>query len=268
MGRARDPSPPSLLIAAHSDTLKRIGQQLNAEDLSALLDDLVRELDSEKIRRTTQLNSLNEIVLILNANRPSAVHHLVSHRFFTLVLGTVERLLRQLHSNYRLSEEKIFVLRNLIILITGVVQSSDDLADIVHWLKDSAFLRTLAKCLKRLPDIYKIGSNQRVMKQFKRLLRVFCNIQKRLPVGVDNDLFAPLLKPVMNCLASSTYMDLFLNLTTQDQKLTAEQHFFLITCAHFLTTYKGNTRLSYQSRERYRSTRPRSTLEQGHHPIS
>ena len=246
MGRGRDPSPPSLLIAAHCDTLKRIDQQLSVEDLSALLDDLVRELDSKQIRRTTQLNSLNEIVLILNSNWPSAVPNLVPHRFFAFVLDTVERLLRQIRRDFRLREEKIFVLRNLIILIIGIVEHSSDLTDVVHWLNDSAFLRTFAKCLKHLPEICKIDNNQRLMKQFKRLLRVVCNIQKRLPAGFDSDIFVHLLKPVMNCLASPTYMDLFLNFPTEAQRLTPEQNFFLVKCAHFLTTYNGNTRLPEQ----------------------
>ncbi len=77
------PEAPSLLIAAHCSTIQRKATRLDEQELSAILDDLVRELNSTISHPPTYFNSLNEIVLSLNSTSLPSLISINSHyKFF------------------------------------------------------------------------------------------------------------------------------------------------------------------------------------------
>lgn len=240
--RERDPSPPSLLIAAHCSTVRRKSDRIDIKELSAILDDFVRELNSSPLRLTTYLNSLNESVKTLNATFPPALLRMPSHYFFTLVRNRIRSLLEQLTSTNRLSDQEIYVLRNCAILIHDLVERVDDVSKLLHWITDHTFLDALANCLNHTNRIFKPNQNKNIIKQITRLLSLFCNIQERLPLPLHQTLFERLLQPTINCLTSTTYVKLFQNLKCDSSRLTEEQKLFLIRCPHFLTSYNGRSR--------------------------
>ncbi|UJR27361.1 hypothetical protein I4U23_008653 [Adineta vaga] len=237
--RERDPSPPSLLIAAHCSTIRRKPDRLDTKELSAILDDLVRELNSSPLRLTTYLNSLNESVKTLNATFPPALLKIPSHYFFTLVRNRMRHLLEQLCATNRLNDQEIYVLRNCAILLHDLVERADDVSKLLHWVTDASFLDSLGNCLHHMNKIFKTNQNRNIIKQLTRLLSLFCNVQERLPLSLHQALFERLLQPTINCLTSSHYVKLFQNLKCDTSRFTEEQKLYLIRCPHFLTSYNG-----------------------------
>ncbi|CAF0834713.1 unnamed protein product [Adineta steineri] len=237
--RERDPSPPSLLIAAHCSTIRRKPDRLDTKELSAILDDLVRELNSSPLRLTTYLNSLNESVKTLNSTFPPALLKISSHYFFTLVRNRIRNLLEQLCTSSRLNEQEIYVLRNCAILLHDLTEQVDDVAKILHWVTDSTFLDSLGNCLNYINKTFKSNPHRNILKQIIRLISLFCNIQERLPIPLHQALFERLLQPTINCLTSPHYVKLFQNLKATTNRLTEEQKLYLIRCPHFLTSYNG-----------------------------
>ncbi|CAF1004502.1 unnamed protein product [Adineta ricciae] len=237
--RDRDPSPPSLLIAAHCSTIRRKPDRLDTKELSAILDDLVRELNSSPLRITTYLNSLNESVKTLNATFPPALLKIPSHYFFTLVRNRIRHLLEQLCATNRLSDQEIYVLRNCAILLHDLVERVDDVSKILHWVSDATFLESLGNTLNYMSKGLKNSPNRNIIKQLTRLLSLFCDIQERLPLPLHQTLFERLLQPTINSLISPQYVKLFQNLKHDAPRFTEEQKLYLIRCPHFLTSYNG-----------------------------
>ncbi|CAF3589496.1 unnamed protein product [Rotaria sordida] len=233
------PKPPSLLIVAHCSTIRRKTTGIDANELSAILNDCVYEAYSNKFPLKSYLNSLNEIVKTLNSHFPSALLETSSHYFFTLVRNTIRLLLRELYTSYELNNEEIYILRNCTVLIHQVVKKIDDVSKILHWITDESFLDALANCLIHINKISKATENQHIMKQITRLLNILCNIQQRLPINLHQQSFVQLLQPIINCLTSSNYIKLFSNLKANAISLTESQKLFLIKCPYFLTTYNG-----------------------------
>ncbi|CAF3625870.1 unnamed protein product [Rotaria sordida] len=233
------PKPPSLLIVAHCSTIRRKTTGIDANELSAILNDCVYEAYSNKFPLKSYLNSLNEIVKTLNSHFPSALLETSSHYFFTLVRNTIRLLLCELYTSYELNNEEIYILRNCTVLIHQVVKKIDDVSKILHWITDESFLDALANCLIHINKISKATENQHIMKQITRLLNILCNIQQRLPINLHQQSFVQLLQPIINCLTSSNYIKLFSNLKANAISLTESQKLFLIKCPYFLTTYNG-----------------------------
>jgi hypothetical protein len=228
-----------LLIAAHCSTIRRKAKRLDIKELSAILDDFVRELSPITLPLQTYLNSLNKIVTTLNSNLPPILLEISSHYFFIIIRNTIRDLLQQLCVSKKLNEQETYILRNCVLLIHHIVLKINDVSRILHWITDATFLDALANCLNRIDKISKKTQNQRVIKQITRLLGVFCNIQERLPLDFHQTLFVRLLQPTINCLTSSTYMKIFQNFKSNADSFTENQKLFLIKCPYFLTTYNG-----------------------------
>jgi hypothetical protein len=237
--RERDPTPPSLLIAAHCSTIRRKAKRLDTKELSAILDDLVRELNNQTLRLTTYLNSLNEVVKILNSTLPPTLLDLSSHYFFILIRNTIRNLLQQLLISKRLNGQEIYVLRNCVLLVQHLVEKINDVSKVLHWITDATFLDALANCLNKIEKISKKDRNKHAIKQITRLLNMFCNIQEHLPLDLHKTLFVRLLQPTIDCLTSSNYVKLFQNFQSNANSLTVDQKLILIKCPYFLTTYNG-----------------------------
>jgi hypothetical protein len=234
-----DLTPPSLLIAAHCSTIQRKSKTIDTQELSSILDDLVRELNSKTLSSTSYLNTLSEIVHLLNSTSPPSLLSLSSHYFFILIRNTIQSLLHQLHTTYRLNKQEILVLRNCTILLQDLVEKLDDISKLLHWITDATFLDALANCLNRIHQISKADESKLSIKQIVRLVNIFADIQERLPIHLHHNLFVRLLQPTINCLTSSTYIQLFKDLKPSSNSLTAIQKLFLIKCPYFLTSYNG-----------------------------
>lgn len=236
----RIPSPPSLLIAAHCSTIQRKAQRLDAQELSAILDDISRELNTTNLRSTTYLNSVNEIVKSLNTFLPPILPIISSNYFFILIRNTIRNLLQKLSQTKRLSGQEIYVLRNCILLLDHLVDELPDVSKVLYWITDVTFLDALADCLNRIDKILKKHSNRTAIKQIARLVNIFGMIQERLPLDLHRTLFVRLLQPTINCLTSLNYIKFFENFQSNADSLTENQKLFLLKCPYFLTTYNGN----------------------------
>jgi hypothetical protein len=235
----RTPSPPSLLIAAHCSTIRRKAKRLDHQELSAIFEDFSRELTSINLHPITYLNSLNQIVRVLNTYSPPILPTICSHYFFLLIRNTVRDLLQQLLRTRRLNDQEVYVLRNCVLLIDHLVKNLPDVSKVLHWITDATFLDSLADCLNRIDKISKKDSNRRAVKQVARLLNIFCIIQERLPADVHRSLFVRLFQPTINCLTSMNYVKLFHNFQSNSESLTENQKLYLLKCPYFLTTYNG-----------------------------
>ncbi|CAF3376261.1 unnamed protein product [Rotaria socialis] len=230
---------PSLLIAAHCLTIRRKTQRIDIQELSSMLDDLFRELYFKPSDSTAYLNSLNEIVHAFISNSVPTLVSLSSHYFFILVRNAVQSLLQKVCSASQLNLEETSVLRNCIILLENLVKKTNDLSRILPWITDETFVKIVAQSLYHINKISVVNNNKHLIKQITRLLNMFTGIQKRLPWSSHRDLFVPLLQPIINCLTSSTYLQLFRDLKPNSTLLSTIQKFYLIKCPHFLESYNG-----------------------------
>ncbi|CAF1940146.1 unnamed protein product [Rotaria magnacalcarata] len=230
---------PSLLIAAHCLTIRRKTERIGIQELSSMLDDLFRELYFKPSNSTAYLNSLNQIVHAFNSNSIPTLVSLPSHYFFLLVRNAVQSLLQKSCSASQLNSEETSVLRNCIILLENLVKNTNDLSVILPWITDETFVKIIAQSLYHINKIPAVNNNKRLIKPITRLLNMFTGIQERLPWNSHRDLFVPLLQPIINCLTSSTYVQLFQDLKPNSTSLSSIEKFYLIKCPHFLESYNG-----------------------------
>lgn len=237
--RENNPIPLPLLIAAHCSTIRRKTTRIDKTELTAILNDLVRELFANRTPMKIYYNCLNEIIKTLNTNFPSALLEMNSHYFFILIRDTIRNLLQQLHTTNRLSSQEIFALRNCTLLIHHIVKEVEDVSKLLYWITDGLFLDSIANCLSYINKILKANESRHLVKQLTRLLGLISRTQERLPVHLHHSLFVRLLEPTISCLTSSNYYKLFLDLKPKDNTITEMQKLFLIKCPYFLTTYNG-----------------------------
>ncbi len=233
------PAPLSLLIAAHCSTIRRKTVNLDVQELTAILDDLVRELNTAVSHPATYFNSLNEIVLSLNISSPPSLISMYSHYFFIHVRHAVQALLQQLSIRFQLNHLATFALRNCAVLIERLVKKTTDISKVLSWITETTFVETFAECLFKVEKISKANESTRLMRQIIRLLNIFSDIQDRLPLDLHENLFVRLLQPVINCLTSSTYTQLFKTFKSNSTILTPVQKLYFIECPHFFTGYNG-----------------------------
>jgi hypothetical protein len=244
--RENNPTPLPLLIAAHCLTIRRKSKRLDIDELTSILDDFVRELNTKISPLSTHLNSINKILRIFNTNSPPILSEITSHYFFIIIRNTIQNLLQQLSVSKKLNEQDIYTLRNCTIFIHHLVKQIKDVSKILHWITDGTFLDTLANCLNHIDKISKKNQNQRIIKQIARLLDLFCNIQERLPLDFHQKFFVALLQPTLHCLTSSNYVKLFKSFNSNVDKFTEKQKLYLIKCPYFLTTYNGKYYFRYK----------------------
>lgn len=235
------PGPLPLLISAHCSTIQRKGAQVDAQELSAILDDFVRELNTIVSHSPTYFNSLNEIILTLNVALPPAMLSLSSNYFFVLVRNSIQVLLQELYTKFQLNDLATYVLRNCVLMLEHVVTEITDVSKLLHWITDLTFMETIGHCLYQIDRIAQISDSRRFLKQISRLLDIFIVIQERLPPDEHNSMFARLLEPVIRCLTSASYVHTFKDLKTNCRVLNPYQKLLLTGCPHFITCYNGKT---------------------------
>ncbi|CAF2412789.1 unnamed protein product [Rotaria sp. Silwood2] len=229
----------SLLVAAHCSTIRRKADRINTEELSAMLNDLFRELYFNSVNSTAYLSSLHQIVHSLNSTSIPSLKSVHSHVFFLLVRNTIQSLLQKLYTLYQLDDQEISILRNCIILLEYLVKNVDDISIILHWIADVTFTDSLVICLYQINKISNASNSKRLIKQIGHLINMFSRVQERLPWKLHQSLFVRLLQPTIDCLTSTTYVQLFTDLKPNSTSLTELQKLFLIKCPYFLETYNG-----------------------------
>jgi hypothetical protein len=239
--QVRNSSPSSSLIAAHCSTIRRKIARIDIQELTGILNDLVRELAGKNTSRPAYLNSLNEIIQALNSHSSAALLSISSHYFFVLVRNALRDLLGKLLKKFQLNLNEIYVLRNCVLLFETIVKNIENVSKILHWLTELSFIDTFGQCLNEMQSILKANNNKRILKQLARLLNLFANIQERLPLDSHQNYFVRLLQPTINNLTSLTFQELFRNLKFNASSLTAKEKFYLIKCPYFITSYNGKT---------------------------
>ncbi|CAF3415172.1 unnamed protein product [Rotaria sp. Silwood1] len=236
----RNTMSPSLLVVAHCSTIRRKAERIDVQELSAMLNDLFRELYFNSANPTAYLNSLYQIVHSLNSTSIPSLTSVHSHIFLLLVRNTIQTFLQKLHTTYKLDDQEIHVLRNCNLLLENLVKNIDDISVIISWITDVAFLDTLGICLYQINTISNARNGKRFIKQIAHLVNMFSRIQERLPWKLHQNFFVRLLQPIIDCLTSTTYVQLFIDLKAQSTSLTELQKLFLIKCPYFLETYNGS----------------------------
>ncbi|CAF0910631.1 unnamed protein product [Rotaria sordida] len=231
-------SPP-LLVAAHCSTIRRKANRIDEQELTAMLNDLFRELYFNSINPTIYLKSLYEVLHALNSTSISSLISLHSHTFFLLIRNTIQTLLQKLYTTYQLNDQEISVLRNCILLLENLVEDIDDVSKILPWITDKAFIDASAICLYQINKILNMNNSHRVIKLVVHLINMFARIQECLSWDLHQSLFVRLLQPTIDCLTSTTYVQLFKDLKPDSTSLTELQKLFLIKCPYFLETYNG-----------------------------
>lgn len=237
---SRAPSPPSLLIAAHCATIRRKAERIDVDELRAILSDLVRELKSRPLRPATYLNSLGEILRALHSKLPPSIVSLTSHPFFLVIRTNIGYFLQQLYRTYKLKQQEIHVVRHCVSLFEQLIKQMTDLSKIRVWITDVLFLDALGNCLQQIDSIHAADDTHLYVKQIMRLVNMFANIQERLPADLHGELFARLFQPTINCLTSTTYVELFRGLRADANAFSPIEKLFLIKCSYFLTSYNGH----------------------------
>ncbi|CAF3706107.1 unnamed protein product, partial [Adineta steineri] len=233
------PATQSLLINAHCSTLRRKAKNIDTQELAAMLDDVVRELKSTVSRSAIYFHCFNEIVLALNSALPASLIPLYSHYFFVLLRNTIQVLLQELYTRHELNQLATYALRNCILLLEHIVSQTNDVTKILHWITELTFINSVANSLNQIEYILKAKDSKLYIRQITRLLNIFNSIQERLPLNLHQNLFLPLLQPVIKCLTSSTYIQIFKDLRPNSTNLTSSQKLFLVECPQFLTIYNG-----------------------------
>lgn len=237
--RNADPFSGSLLISAHCSTIQRKSQRFTLREFSGILDDFVREFQSDKFLSVSHLPTLNKIVEILNYYLPQSLLSCGSHQFFTIVRNAVQYLLNQFILYTNLTNPDIYILRNLLILLENLIHRTDTIESISTWISETNFLQIVGKSLVQMKKVRKNERNQQIVKQINRLIGLFSYIQEHSPESLQQGLFQPLFQPAMACLTSSNYLKLFRSLPSDAESLTNAEKFFLVKCPRFLTTYSG-----------------------------
>lgn len=233
---------PSLLVAAHCMTIRRKKKRIDIQELSAILDDLFRELYYKPLNNTSYLKSMNEITDALNTSAIPSLVLLHSHYFFLLVRNSIQSLLQKSLTT-PLNQQEMFVLRNCTVLLETLVKKIYDVSKLLPWINDNAFVKAVADTLTQINKMPSANHNKRLIRQIVRLVNIFGIIQERLPWHLHENLFISLLQPAVNCLTSSTYVQLFQDLKPDTKSLSSIQKLYLIKCPYFLERYNGKLNL-------------------------
>ncbi|CAF0722592.1 unnamed protein product [Adineta ricciae] len=239
VGLNRPITSSNAIIAGHCATIRNTKISLDAQTLSNILNDVVRELKASTSFSASYLNSLNAVVLSLRSTLPPALLSLNSHYFFVLVRDAIQVLLQHLCTKYHLNQPATYLLRNCVVLLKYLVKNTKDVSKLLHWITNLTFIDTIANCLDQIERIAKLSSHRLFIKQIARLLKMFNDIQARLPIEQHNSLFSRLLKPVIKCLKSPLYVETFNGLKLNSKLTKPFEKLLLVKCPQFLETYNG-----------------------------
>ncbi|CAF1013654.1 unnamed protein product [Adineta ricciae] len=239
VGLNRPITSSNAIIAGHCATIRNTKISLDAQTLSNILNDVVRELKASTSFSASYLNSLNAVVLSLRSTLPPALLSLNSHYFFVLVRDAIQVLLQHLCTKYHLNQSATYLLRNCVVLLKYLVKNTKDVSKLLHWITNLTFIDTIANCLDQIERIAKLSGYRLFIKQITRLLKIFNDIQARLPIEQHNSLFSHLLKPVIKCLKSTLYVETFNGLKLNSKSTKPFEKLLLVKCPQFLETYNG-----------------------------
>ena len=236
-----DPLPKrSFLISAHCLTIKRKSKDFDRDELAAIFDDALRELNRKDFSRSDYFESFNEFIRTLTRTPPTILPQMIWHKFFLFIRNSTSDFLRKLAKTFFLDPLELYSLRNSILLLDRVVNQCEDLTKLFKWITDNSLIDEFAHCLDSVQTmINHNGSNKRIIKQMTRLLDLFANVQERVPFNYHQKHFAALFQPTINCVTSTTFETLFRNLKPNGKSLKSIEKFFLVKCPYFLSFYSG-----------------------------
>lgn len=236
----RDMSQASSTISTHCSTIERKGDRLSMADFVGILNDFVRLLSKKKLRSSTFIDTMNQVMHTLISSPPSALRTVAPHDFFVFVRDNIQEFLQKtLRTNDHFHEEELHLFRNNVRFMERFVESSTNLADHRSWLTDRSFVQTFAKSLDQVKRVIKLDPTERLLKQIVRLLNIFTELQTRVPSSNQKGALAPLFEPVVKCLMSRSYWKTFQSLQSGSSTLSTNEKFFLVRCPHFFTSYHG-----------------------------
>jgi hypothetical protein len=227
-------------------TLRDQSATVSIEELTRLLNELTFILHSfdNNNQPEQQLHIIIDILDALICVRPSILVSASQNEFFSLLRTSLIDILHQWRRRTSpLSDNESSMFYTTAKLIQKLIKDTDDIKLIPSWLSDSALLQAISSCLTDIATSGKFlnENNKHQFKTFTYLIDAYTHYQQRLndedPSHTDK--LVQLLDPILHCLTSSYFINIFANMSKDAKSMTNIEKFFLIKCPAFLTSYKG-----------------------------
>ncbi|CAF3619897.1 unnamed protein product [Rotaria sordida] len=217
---------------------------ISNEELTDLLNGLTPVLKNSHNNDQQEWSNLIEILDALICVRPSILTSASQNEFFSVLQKSFIDILRQWRYLSYLSDQKYFIFRSITKLISIVINNIQNINQLPSWLSDSILLETIANCLTDIAISGKFldDKNNRSLKTFTYLIQAYTAYQQHLHNKKHSniDTFVLLIDSIVQCLASSHYVNTFANMPQEGKSMTTIEDFFLLKCPSFLTSYNGS----------------------------
>jgi hypothetical protein len=238
-------SPSSNLFNLNHSNTNKDPKTLSNSELIHLLDkhtNLLKKIQAKDQQQ--QLPILIDAINVLIHLPKSTLVSTAQNEFFSLLRISLIDILHQWRRRTSpLSDNESFIFHATAKLIRKLIKATDDIKLIPSWLSDSALLEAISSCLTDIATSGKFlnENNKYQFKSFTYLIDAYTHYQQRLndedPSHTDK--FVQLLDPILHCLTSSYFINIFANMSKDAKSMTNIEKFFLIKCPIFLTSYKG-----------------------------
>ncbi|CAF1145701.1 unnamed protein product [Rotaria sordida] len=233
---------------SHSYSITDYGRQIfnNAQTISP--DELAHILNKlERIIKHShgeqQLANFNDIILALISVRSSILVLVAQHKFFTLLQKPFSEIIDLWFHETKLNENQSLFFRIIPKLLKRIFKHTHGDDFYPSWLLDSSFLEIIGSSFTNLSKSEKdfLEKSQIELKHFTRLFDIYIDYQERSNENnfSNKHTLIELIDPILHCLSSHHYIDLFDITNITKKTMGKEERFFLLKCPSFLLSYNG-----------------------------
>ena len=229
------------LVTPSLSSFNRDPRTLSTNELVSLLNDHNRKLkaleDRDHHRKSPIL--LDTLSVLIRVQKPKLLS-LSQNEFFTSLRNPFIDVLHQWSRPTILRESQVRLLHHSTKLIRRLIETVDDITQLPVWLSDQTLLQTIGDCLHTIGTSHRLpeGEEKYPFKYFTRLIDAYILFQQQLD-ATSQDRLLPLFDPLLQCLNSDHYIQLFTDLYPDQSSLSAMQKFFLVQCPTLIVAYTG-----------------------------
>ncbi|CAF0720479.1 unnamed protein product [Adineta ricciae] len=233
----------SSVLSQHCQTIKQKAQSISTLELQNLLDQIQNELNTgENSKQNT--NNIQEFLSALIPVKTSTLATVARHSIFQQLRAPLVQYLRQWRRESSLNENDVFLFRSIIRLLTKLLRNVTQLNQYPTWLLNPILLEMVAGSLTDISQSDRLSkkNNQRESRSFMRLFDLYIKYGTCLEKEktFNKDVLNQLIDPVVQCLKSDQYVDLFSKQGSSNKTTKMQERFFLHKCPSFLTSYHGS----------------------------
>ena len=157
----------------------------------------------------------------------------------------MNRVLQQWNQNLNLDEDDSIIFRNLTKLLINLFREIAETQEYPSWFTNASLLDTISVCLTSLSKSDKYFDKKKSFfpaKIFIYLFDTYSEYQYLLNAesNSNQEILAPILDSVIQCLTSNIYLDSFDNIDNGTTLRSKQEKFFSYTMSKiFLTFYNG-----------------------------